>query len=211
MTSRLARTAAATATLALLTGGFALAAPASADDNLNITYDATGSTLVAKPKSTIKLGPTTLTSTIRPDGTFTGALPIPSAQSAFNVIGFIPAKATVSFLSTGPVTGALVSDPNTGSLRVQAVAKYTLKLTNVTLAGIPTFVGDKCLSSSVVSIPVATPAGKAFDIEAGGTVSGTYTIPSFANCGLTTGIINQLVPGPNNTVSFALSNGRISS
>ena len=181
------------------------AAPASAAD-LTVAYDATGSTLVKKPNSTIQLGPTTLTNYLNADGTFTADLPLPQTSSTFKVIGFLPAKATVDFIPVGPAVGALTFTPKG---HVQATAKYYIKLSNVTLGGLPTFVGNNCKTAAPVSIPVETPAGQVFDLTNGGTLAGTYTIGKFANCGLTTGIINLLVPGAGNTVTFTLSHGRI--
>lgn len=205
-----ARTRAIAATSTALIGAAAAltvaAAPASAAPALTVAYDASGSTLVKKPNSTIKLGPTTLTNYLNADGTFTADLPLPTTTSAFKVIGFLPAKATVDFIPVGATTGRLVSNPTP---RVSATANYYIKLSNVTLGGLPTFVGNNCKTTAPVSIPVATPAGERFDITKGGNLTGTYTIGKFANCGLTTFIINQLVPGTGNTVQFTLSNGRI--
>ena len=201
-----ARTRTIAATSTMLVGAAAAltvaAAPASAAPALTVAYDASGSTLVKKPNSTVKLGPTTLTNYLNSDGTFTADLPLPTTTSAFKVIGFLPAKATVDFIPVGKAVGRLVAP------RVSATATYYLKLSNVTLGGLPTFVGNNCRTAAPVTIPVATPTGERFDINRGGNLTGTYTIGKFANCGLTTFIVNQLVPGAGNTVQFTLSNGR---
>lgn len=89
-------------------------------------------------------------------------------------------SATVTFIPVGAgggVTGVL----KPGKVRTRA--RFTLRLSNVTVAGLPAGVG--------------------------GYLAGTYTIPPFANCGLTTAIINLLVPGPDNTLRTTISNGRI--
>ena len=114
----------------------------------------------------------------------------------------------MTFIAAGPVTGRVFSNPQP---QVKATAKYTIKLSNVTVGGLPAFVGDSCQTSAPVTIPVATPKGQVFDIAVGGTVKGTYTIGQFANCGLTTSLINMLVPGAGNTVTLKLSNGRFQS
>ena len=183
----------------------AVAAPASAaaEPILTVAYDATGSTLVKKPNSTIKLGPTTLTNYLNDDATFTGDLPLPATTSKFSVLGFLPAKATVNFIPVGKATGRIAAPV------VSATATYYIQLSNVTLGGLPTFVGSKCKTAAPVVIPVATPAGERFDLTNGGNLTGTYTIGKFANCGLTTAIINALVPGAGNTVHFTISRGRI--
>ena len=84
-----------------------------------------------------------------------------------------------------------------------------IKLSNVKVSGIPAFVGSKCETAQPVTIAVATPAGSRFDLTTGGVVAGTFTIGKFAHCGLTTPLLNLLVPGSGNTVTFTLSNGRI--
>ena len=43
-----------------------------------------------------------------------------------------------------------------------------------------------------------------FDILNGGNLAGTYTIPPFANCGLTTTVLNLTIPGPGNTIALTL-------
>ena len=67
-----------------------------------------------------------------------------------------------------------------------------------------------------MSLSVATPAGKSFNLDKGGTLTGTFTIGDFANCGtnpVTAGVndalINQLVPGSGNTISLTLSHGKL--
>ena len=206
------RTLAATAvaTLALAGGGLAVAVPADADapaGTFEIDYDASGTSFIAKPKSTVKLGPAVSKTYISDsgDGTFTGDLALPPTQSTFKILGLIPVSATVTFVPAAPLSGQ-ISD--TLPLRLSATASYYLKLTNVKAAGLPTFQGNSCQTAAPVTIPVATPAGESFDLTNGGDLTGTYTIGKFSNCGLTTGLINLLVPGPNNTVTFTLSNGR---
>lgn len=193
--------------LAALAAGVAVAAPADAATTLPVSYDASGSTLVKKPNSTVQLGPSVLHTNLAADGSFTGSLALPPTTSEFKVIGLLPVKATVNFIPVGDVVGKLSTVG--GKQRVAATAQYTIKLSNVTLAGLPAFVGNSCQTKAPVTIPIATPAGGSFNITTGGTVGGTYTIGQFGNCGLTTFLVNQLVPGPGNTLTFTLSNGRI--
>ena len=167
-----------------------------------VAYDASGSSLVKKPNSTIALAPTTLTNYINADGTFTADLPLPATTSQFKVVGLLPVKATVNFVPVGKAVGKLTAPT------VSATATYYIKLSNVTLAGLPALVGGKCQTSAPVSIPVATPAGERFNVTSGGHLTGTYTIGNFANCGLMTGLINLLVPGSGNTATVTLSNGQ---
>jgi hypothetical protein len=185
-------------------GPVAAATPAK---TLNVAYDVVGTSTVAKTGSTIALGPTTLTTALNPDGTFTGSLPIPQTSTAFNALGLLPVTSDVNFIAVGAATGALTTKNH--KQLVSATSQYVIKLSNVKVAGLPAFVGPHCQTAQPVIIAVATPSGGSFDITNGGVLSGTFTIGKFAHCGLTTPLLNQLVPGAGNTVSLTLSNGRI--
>lgn len=173
---------------------------------LTVAYDASGTSTVAKTNSTVALGPATLTTKLDAKGNFTGSLPLPPTTTSFNALGLLPTKATITFLPAGPVTGFLSAHPTPA---VTSTATYYLKLSDVTVAGLPAFVGDHCQTEQPVAIPANTPAGQTFNITTGGTVTGTYTIGDFADCGLITPLINLLVPGPGNTATLQLSNGRV--
>jgi hypothetical protein len=190
-----------------------LAAPgtAGADDaapaaTLNVAYDASGTSTIAKTGSSVALGPTTLTTAINPDGTFTGHLPLPPTSTSFKALGLLPTTATVSFIEAAPLSGVLKSNPKP---TITSTASVYIKLSDVTVAGLPALVGDHCQTADPVSIPAATPAGQVFNVTTGGTLEGTFTVGNFENCGLTTPLLNLLVPGPDNTVTLQLTNGRI--
>jgi hypothetical protein len=46
-----------------------------------------------------------------------------------------------------------------------------------------------------------------FSILNGGNLDGTYTIPDFHNCGLSTLLINLTLPGSGNTITLTLGKG----
>lgn len=195
--------AAAAATLATLTP-----AAAHADPIINLEHDAVGTSHIASTDSDVALGPTTLSTALDfADGSFTGSLPLPGTTTTFDVIGFIPVTADVDFVEVAPVTGALVFGSTT--TEVHATATYDIKLSNIKIAGFPTFTGHHCLTEDPVTIPVDTPAGGNFNLLSGGPLEGTFTIGEFENCGLNTWLINALVPGSGNTVDLDVSNGRI--
>ena len=199
--SRTAVAAVAVGALAL-TGATVSTASAASDPALNVIYDAQGSSTVLKTGSVVALGPTTLTTVVQPDGSFTGSLVLPPAQTSFTLLGLLPVTATVSFIPVAPVKGQL------GANKVRSKAFFDIRLSDVKVAGLPAFVGDFCQTGRTV-IPANTPKGEKFDLTTGGNLTGTYTIGSFSNCGLTTALINQLIPGPGNTASLVLSNGRL--
>jgi hypothetical protein len=179
----------------------------AASGGLTVTYKVSGSTTVVKTASSVALGPATLTATLRSTGNFTGTLPLPPTSSSFKALGLVPVTATVTFVSAGPLTGKLVRHKRTTT--ITSNASYYIKLSNVTLAGLPGFVGNSCQTKAPVAINAATPQGKKFDLTNGGKVTATYTIGDFSHCGLSTSLINLLIPGPGNPLTLKLSHGRV--
>lgn len=185
-----------------LTGATVSTASAATDPGLKVNYDAQGSSTVLKTGSIVALGPTTLMIDLQQDGSFTGSLVLPPAQTSFKLLGLLTVTATVNFIPVAPVKGML------GIGTVRSKAFFDIRLSDVKVAGIPAFVGNSCQTGRTV-IPANTPKGERFDLTTGGNLVGTYTIGQFANCGLTTTLINQLIPGPGNTANLVLSNGHV--
>ncbi len=195
--------------LAVAGAGAALAlvpVAAHAETIIPIEYDASGTSTIAKTNSTVNLGPTTLTTNLDVDsGNFTGSLPLPGTSTKFKAAGFLPIEANVDFIPVGEVTGVI--DLAGDIATVDATATYFVKLSNIKAFGFPTFAGNKCMTAAPVAIPVGTEPGVGFDLGEGGRLVGEYTIGKFKDCGINTGLINALVPGPGNTVDIAVSNG----
>lgn len=212
--------AAATIGVAALVATAVMPATANAagKNYLKINYTVTGTSTVKKTNSSLSLGPATLRSKLYPNATFSGSLPLPPTTSSFKALGLLPITATVSFIQVGKVTGSL-RDKHDKTI-VTSKAKDYIKLSNVTASvlGVPVNlgVGNNCQTADPVAINVATPAGKSFNVNKGGKITGTFTIGNFQNCGenpitggLNTGLINQLVPGPGNTITLKLADPRI--
>jgi hypothetical protein len=191
---------------ALSLGVVAVAGPASAAPVVKVAYHVVGTSTIAKTNSVVKLGPTTIVTALNADATFSATMPLPPTSTSFNAVGLLPVSAEVTFHQVGQITGALLAKPR---VHVVATSRYLIQLSNVLVAGIPTPVGSQCETALPVTIKVATPAGTVFDLTKGGPLKGIYTIGDFQNCGLTTTLINLLVPGPNNTVTLNLSNGHV--
>jgi hypothetical protein len=136
-------------------------------------------------------------------GTLTAKLNLPPATGSFKELGLIPVTATVALLQDGPTTGTI--NVNTGA--VSTTTNATLQITSLNVAGLPVPVGSSCESATPASITLASQPG--FSIVKGGTVSGTYTIPPFANCGLVTPVLNLTIAGPNNTISLTLGKAHV--
>jgi hypothetical protein len=199
------------ATAAAAVAGIALATPALAspaapsDTTVSVSYPVTGSTFIKAIGSTIDLGPGTLSTTADlTTSTLTGTLTLPPATGSFKELGLVPVTATTEMIQDGTATGTVDFSTNA----VTTTATDTIRLTSLKVAGLPIPVGPSCQTSSA-TITVSSQAG--FNVLNGGTLSGTYTIPPFAHCGLATLLINLTLPGPGNTISLTLGKGTLGS
>jgi hypothetical protein len=203
-TTGLRRAVAGTAAGLLAVAGVLMSAgAASADTTVTLRYPVTGTTHIATPNANVPLGPGHLTATadLNTDA-ITATLTLPEATGSFNELGLVPVTATVKLINDGPTTGTV--NPGTGA--VTTTSKITMRIVDLKVAGIDTPVGNACQTSSPVSVTVSSQPG--FSILNGGNLAGTYTIPSFANCGLETLLINLTVPGPGNPIALKLGKGR---
>jgi hypothetical protein len=176
---------------------------ASADTTATIKYPVNGTTHLAVPNANLTLGPGHLLSTadLNTD-TLTATLTLPPATGSFNELGVVPVTATAKLINDGPTTGTI--NGSTGA--VTTTSNIIMRITSLTVAGIPTPVGNTCQTSTPVSVTVNSQPG--FSILKGGSLDGTYTIPDFANCGLATVLINLTLPGSGNTITLTLGKGK---
>jgi hypothetical protein len=184
----------------------ALASPAApSDSTVSVSYPVTGSTFIKAIGSSIDLGPGTLSTTADlTTSTLTGTLTLPPATGSFKELGLIPVTATTEMIQDGTATGTVNFTTNA----VTTTATDTIKLTSLKVAGVPILVGPSC-ETSPATISVSSQPG--FNVLNGGTLSGTYTIPPFAHCGLATLLINLTLPGPGNTITLTLGKGTLGS
>ena len=199
------------ATAAAAVAGIALASPALAspaapsDTTVSVSYPVTGSTFIKAIGSTINLGPGTLSTTADlTTSTLTGTLTLPAATGSFKELGLVPVTATTEMIQDGTATGTVDFSTNA----VTTTATDTIRLTSLKVAGLAIPVGPSC-QTSPATISVSSQAG--FNVLNGGTLSGSYTIPPFAHCGLATLLINLTLPGPGNTISLTLGTGTLGS
>jgi hypothetical protein len=195
-----------TALSGLLAAGaiLAAAAPASAQSSITVQYKVTGSTLLKKVDATAALGPGTLTSTVNlSNGAVTANLALPPASVSYSELGLIPVTATTAFISDGPTTGTINLD--TGA--VTTTSHFTMQVTSLTVGGLPIPVGNTCESQYPATVTVNSQPG--FSIVNGGKLSGTYTLPPFAGCGLITPVLNLTIPGPGNTITLKLGKAKV--
>jgi hypothetical protein len=210
--ARATRVAAIPALAGMVTAFTVLATPvaasagtntASAGSKITVRYPVTGSTFLKAVNSSAPLGPGTLTSTVDlVTGALTANLVLPPASVSFKQLGLIPVTATTAFIQNGATTGKL--NVNTGA--VSTTSHITLRVTALSVAGLPLPVPPGCQSASPATVTVNSQPG--FNVVNGGNLSGTYTIPPFAHCGLLTPLLNLTVPGPGNTITLTLGAGQ---
>jgi hypothetical protein len=177
---------------------------ASAGTTVTVQYPVKGSTFLKAANATVPLGPGTLRTKVNlTTGKVTASLNLPPATGSFKELGLIPVTATVAFIQNGPTTGKV--DLSTGA--VTTMSSITLQITSLSVGGLPVPVGPSCESATPASVALASQPG--FSIVNGGTVSGTYTVPPFAGCGLITPVLNLTITGPGNTISLTLGKAHV--
>ena len=204
--TRAARGATVIALAGLVAAVTIAAAPAAsaAGTVIKVRYPVHGSTFLKAANATVNLGPGTLKSRVNlSTGAVTASLNLPPATGSFKELGLIPVTATVAFIQDGPTTGTV--NLNTGAVTTRS--SITLQITSLSVAGLPVPVGPACESATPASVSLASQPG--FSIVKGGTVSGTYTVPPFAHCGLVTPVLNLTITGPGNTISLILGKAHV--
>ncbi|MFC5287376.1 fibronectin type III domain-containing protein [Actinokineospora guangxiensis] len=157
-----------------------------------------------KGKSTIKAanGTVSLAGGIDADldlatGGFTADLALNPTSGRFRVFGFIPASAKIQFVAVERTTGSLAGGVLTSTSTV------TIKLPQVSILGFPIAQSPQCQTKDPATIPLRSKPN--FDPLAGGTLTGTYTIPALRGCGVLTSLISALTTGPGNTIEASLT------
>ncbi|HWE88634.1 MAG TPA: hypothetical protein VG317_04125 [Pseudonocardiaceae bacterium] len=168
---------------------------------MSATYQVTGNAHVAKAGFDSKLGPGSFAATLdTASGQFTGDFKLPATKADFSFMG-MPVTADVNLVEGAKVTGKLTDGA------ADAKINFKVLVSNVTVSGQSLNVGDNCTSDGYATIDVKSDSG--FSVINGGTLSSTFTLPPYANCGWATSIINSVIPGPNNTLSLTLGQAQI--
>ena len=130
-------------------------------------------------------------------GELMGNISLPTTQFTFSVAGLGLLTATAKLVPKQPVTG-MVDFTNLPNLPLTATAVFSIRIIEAHLQGTTiNLVGDLCKTKTPVSVTMSAMA----NLGGPTTMSGTFTIPPFQNCGgpLVTNGLNLAVSGPGNT------------
>ena len=179
--------------------GQAAAPPAGADTVFPINYTVNASTTLAKLHQTVTVPPGSFKGSIDlTTGTLTGNLTLPPASTTVSLAGIGLAKATFELSPVKPVIGHVTLK----TLAVTATAQFNVLVTSLEPLSLPlNLVGNTCGTSQPVSV---TFSGK-FSLSSNSAFTGTYTIPPLSRCGLTTPVLNLVIPGPGNVFNASFS------
>ncbi|KGN34992.1 hypothetical protein N802_00740 [Knoellia sinensis KCTC 19936] len=206
MTSRstmLRRTALTTAVTGAAAALVIAGAPAASAAPIGVGWDVNVTTTVKKLNQEIAFPQTRFPAQVDifGDGSISGNLALPDATSTLK-LGSLPlAKVTLGVVPTKPVSGKLTG------LDVVANQEFNIHIKKIQPLGLPiNLVGSNCKTATPVQSQLTGTLTGLFDPY---TLKGEYTIPKFKNCGLSTPLINLLIPGEGNTMTANFSGFQI--
>ncbi|WP_216213135.1 DUF6801 domain-containing protein [Amycolatopsis aidingensis] len=132
-----------------------------------------------------------------------GDLWLPETRDSFVIFRFVPASALVKVSQTAPAEGSV--DPLEFVFEGTATAMMTMR--DVRVNGTPLDVGPDCGTRVPIEIELSSEPGE-WDLANGGVMESEYTIPEFANCGVTEpldSLFTNLVSGPDNHIRIEFS------
>ncbi|MFC6880583.1 MULTISPECIES: fibronectin type III domain-containing protein [Actinomadura] len=162
-----------------------------------VAYGLSGSSFVKAANGSVPLGGR-MGLDLESDGGFQGDLELDRTTGTFQVLGFLPAGADLSFTQHERATGTLSAAGLAGTARVD------VRLPSVRIFGIEIGGGGTCATASPTVLALAATG---FTREAGGTVTGVYTLPALQGCGPLTPFISAVTEGPGNTVTLTAAPG----
>ncbi|KGN39554.1 hypothetical protein [Knoellia subterranea] len=207
MTSRttLRRSSLAVAAAGAATALTFAAAPSASAAPIGVGWDVNVTTTVKKLNQQITFPQTRFPAQVDifGDGSISGNLQLPDATSTLKVGSLPLAKVTLAVVPTKPVSGKLTG------LDVVANQEFNIHIKKIEPLGLPiNLVGNNCKTATPVKSQLTGTLTGLLDPY---TLKGEYTIPKFSNCGLSTWLINLVIPGTGNTMSADFTNFKIGS
>lgn len=131
-------------------------------------------------------------------GAVTGGLTLDPSKARFQMLGFLPVTADVTFAAEGGTTGTYKDGVLT------TTSKVTARFPAFTVFGfLPVGGGDGCRTSQPSGITLTSAAG--FDPKAGGALTGVYELAPIDGCGALTGVLGSSLAGPGNAITMTLT------
>lgn len=186
-------------TSVLLAAGIGAGGAAAADATVQLNDSVHASTTLAKLHQTVVIPPGTFKGYVDADtGALRGTLALPAAKTTVSLAGIGLATATFTIVPTKATTGKV----NFSTYKLAASATFNIHVDSVTPLGTSlNLVGSKCTTAT----PVTLAFGGTVAFFGDSSVSGTYTIPALAHCGLSTVALNAVLSGTGNTFNATLS------
>jgi hypothetical protein len=170
--------------------------------HLDLSYAITGNARIGAANGNVPLQGTIDADFDLSTGTHVSQLTLRPAVGRFTVLGLIPTTANIEFVPVGETTGSLVDG------KLTSRTEMMIKLTNVVLFDfLPIAGGQNCQTSAAAVIELSSPDGQLFNPQQGGTLQGTFNLPSLAanGCGWLGGIVSLFMAGPNNDLTLDLT------
>ncbi len=138
--------------------------------------------------------------------TVSGQMQANPASISVSIIRFfktLSLDADVTFLPQGTLSGSF----SNGRLALEQEISAELDNVHLKVFGFPLSQGqsDSCKTAAPIPLAFSSPDGESFDMETGGHLAGTFSMPSFTGCGAMTELVNLFLTGPDNTFSIMLT------
>jgi hypothetical protein len=161
------------------------------------SYDLTGTSQLRRLTGPISLRGGVNAAITLVNGDFDADLTLEPTSADFTLWGFVPITAKVGFVPVGRTTGTL-----TGGV-LKSASSVTVKLPRITVFGIPVSASPACQTKTPAQIRLQSKPG--FDPSAGGTLTGTYSLPPLQGCGALNGLVGAVASGPGNRIAVNLA------
>jgi hypothetical protein len=143
---------------------------------------------------------------------YKGSHELPPVRATFLGFRFIPFTATLHLIELTPIIIVSVSGITAPPypIAVRAASKILVRVTDVTVNGVPLNVGTQCRTAAPVNLVLVgrgdnTIPPKGYTVATGGPLAGTFTIPPFIKCGVSENLdplLTGSISGPGNFVKM---------
>ncbi|PWW65511.1 DUF6801 domain-containing protein [Actinokineospora spheciospongiae] len=166
-------------------------------EGVDIDYGLSGSSTLPRLGGTVPLSGSVDAKANLGQGTFTAALALNKTKGDFKIVGVLPATAEIDFEMVGQGSGTM----SAGAATFQQ--QLYVKLTSVSIFGLPIYSGDTCRTQKPADIKLASSG--TFDPLGGGKLKGTYSLTRADGCGPLNDYIGPFVFSQNNTIDVTLA------